>query len=185
MTAVTPWRRVRNLDVAASLSIVVSVVLFQHRYVSASLLAPAPGLLYLLARCAGKALGPPREDPGSIPLLAALTPRVEPARRVRWLRALLAALGLVFVMVGLSSPDAVDVIYAVMEGATRMVHGVLPYGHMPPGVIHGDTYPILSYALYVPLAVLVAGHHLLGLGRRRARGRRAGGAGGGLGRCSG
>ncbi len=154
MTAVTPWRRVRNLDVAASLSIVVSVVLFQHRYVSASLLAAAPGLLYLLARCAGKGLGPPREDPGSIPLLAALTPRVEPARRVRWLRALLAALGLLFVMVGLSSPDAVDVIYAVMEGATRMVHGVLPYGHMPPGVIHGDTYPILTYAFYVPLALL-------------------------------
>jgi glycosyl transferase family 87 len=34
------------------------------------------------------------------------------------------------------------------------VHGVLPYGHMPPGIIHGDTYPILSYALYAPLALL-------------------------------
>ncbi len=33
-----------------------------------------------------------------------------------------------------------------MEGATKLVHGVLPYGHMPPGIIHGDTYPILSYA---------------------------------------
>ena len=154
MTGVTPWRRLRNLDVAASLSIVVSVVLFQHRYVSASLLAAGPAMVYLLGRCAGKAFWPPREEPESTPLLTRLTPRVEPVRRVRWLRALLAALGLVFVMVGLSSPDAVDVIYAVMEGATRIVHGVLPYGHMPPGVIHGDTYPILSYALYVPLAVM-------------------------------
>jgi hypothetical protein len=25
---------------------------------------------------------------------------------------------------------------------------------MPPGIIHGDTYPILSYALYTPLALL-------------------------------
>jgi hypothetical protein len=41
-----------------------------------------------------------------------------------------------------------------MEGATTLVHGVLPYGHLPPGVIHGDTYPILSYALYTPLALV-------------------------------
>ena len=57
-------------------------------------------------------------------------------------------------MVGVSSPNAVDVIYAVMEGATRLIHGVLPYGHMPGDVIHGDTYPVLSYALYAPLAAL-------------------------------
>jgi len=153
MTGVTPWRRMRNLDVAASLSLVVSVVLFQHRYLSASLIAIAPGLLYLLARCARRALGPPVESPASTPLLTAITPGADPARRVRWLRVVLIVLGLVFAMVTVSSTDPVDVIYAVMEGATRLVHGVLPYGHMPPGIIHGDTYPILSYALYVPLAL--------------------------------
>ena len=67
---------------------------------------------------------------------------------------LLVVLALVYVMVGVSSPDAVDVIYAVMEGATTLIHGVLPYGHLPPGIIHGDTYPILSYALYTPLALV-------------------------------
>lgn len=154
MTAVTPVRRLRNLDVVASLSLVISVVLFQHRYVSASLLEVAPGMVYLMARCARRALGPARVQAASTPLLTALTPRVEPARRVRWLRATLLALGLVVAMVGLSSTDPVDVIFAVMEGATRLVHGVLPYGHMPPGIIHGDTYPILSYALYAPLALL-------------------------------
>lgn len=154
MTAVTPWRRLRNLDVAASLSLVVSIVLFQHRYVSISLLEVAPGMVYLLARCAHRALGPERGEPSCTPLLAAITPGVDPARRVRWLRTALIVLGLVFVMVGVSSTDPVDVIYAVMEGATRLVHGVLPYGHMPPGVLHGDTYPILSYALYTPLALL-------------------------------
>jgi hypothetical protein len=154
MTGVTPWRRLRNLDVAASLSLVVSVVLFQHRYVSISLIEVAPGMVYLLTRCARRALGPPLEEPISTPLLAAITPGADPARRVRWLRTTLIVLGLVFVMIGLGSTDPVDVIYAVMEGATRLVHGVLPYGHMPPGVLHGDTYPILSYALYAPLAVL-------------------------------
>ena len=154
MAGVTPWRRARNLDVVASLSLVGSVVLFQHRYLGASLLAALPGMLYLLARCARRAFGPPTEEPCSIPLLAAITPGIEPARRVWWLRALLVTLGLVIAMVGLSSPGPVDVIYAVMEGATKLVHGVLPYGHLPPGVIHGDTYPIMSYALYAPLALL-------------------------------
>jgi hypothetical protein len=154
MTGVTPWRRMRNLDVVASLSLVVSVVLFQHRYLSASLIAVTPGLVYLLARCAGRALGPPVEPPASTPLLAAITPGVGPARRVRWLRVALIALGLVYAMVTVSSTDSVDVIYAVMEGATRLIHGVLPYGHMPPGIIHGDTYPILSYALYAPVALV-------------------------------
>jgi hypothetical protein len=154
MTAVTPWWRLRNLDVVASLSLVASVVLFQHRYLNASLLEAAPGLVYLLVRCARRALGPSAETPVSTPLLAAITTGVDPARRVRWLRAALIVLGLVFVMVTVSSTDPVDVIYAVMEGATRLVHGVMPYGHMPPGIIHGDTYPILSYALYAPLALL-------------------------------
>jgi len=154
MAGVSPWRRLRNLDVAAALSLVVSVLLFQHRYNDPSVLAGVPGLAYLLVRCAGKALGAPRAPAPSTPLLAAITPRLDPARRVRWLRALLVVLALVFLMVSVSSFDAVDVLYAVMEGATRIVHGVLPYGHMPPGIIHGDTYPILSYLLYTPLALV-------------------------------
>ncbi|MBV9606991.1 MAG: DUF2029 domain-containing protein [Solirubrobacterales bacterium] len=153
MTAVAPWRRLRNLDVAAALSLVLSVVLFQHRYVSLSLVLAAPGMIYLLARCARRALGPPSNESASTPLLSAITPGVDPARRVRWLRTAVIVLGLVFAMIALSSTDPVDVIYAVMQGATRLVHGVLPYGHMPPGILHGDTYPILSYALYVPLAL--------------------------------
>ena len=123
-----------------------------------------------------------RVPPPSTPLLAAITPGLDPARRVRWLRALMVVLALVFVMVGMSSFDAVDVIYAVMEGATKLVHGVLPYGHMPPGIIHGDTYPILSYALYMPLALVRSGRNDLGLGRRRARRRGAGSGGRRLGR---
>ncbi len=153
MAAVAPWRRLRNLDVVAALSLVTAVVLFEYRYLTASVVAAAPGMVYLLARCAFIALGRTGRPAPSTPLLAALTPGVDPARRVRWLRGLLILLMIVFVMVGVGSTNAVDVIYAVMEGATRLIHGVLPYGHMPPGVIHGDTYPILTYALYTPLAL--------------------------------
>ena len=154
MAAVTPWWRLRNLDVIAALSFLPAVLLFQHRYLSASMLAAAPPMIYLLLRCGFVAFGPGRPPRAARPLLVALTPGLDPARRVRWLRWLLAVVAVVFVMVGVGSPDAVDVLYAAMEGATRLVHGVLPYGHLPPGVIHGDTYPILTYVLYTPLALI-------------------------------
>jgi hypothetical protein len=153
-TMVTPWRRMRNLDALAALSLVGSIVLFQRRYLDASLIAAAPGLIYLMARCAWKGIG--GEGPGgpAMPVLAALMARLPAERRVRALRLALVVVALIFAMIGVSSPDAVDVTYAVMEGATNLIHGVLPYGHMPPGIVHGDTYPILSYALYAPLALV-------------------------------
>lgn len=154
MAGVAPWRRIRNLDVLFALSLLAPVVLLQHRYLDASVVSALPGLLYLLGRCAALALGPERPPAPSSPLMDLLTPGWEPARRVRLLRILLAALALTFIMVCVSSVDAVDVVYAVMEGATKLLGGVLPYGHMPGDIIHGDTYPLLSYVLYVPLAWL-------------------------------
>ncbi|HTX09279.1 MAG TPA: glycosyltransferase 87 family protein [Solirubrobacteraceae bacterium] len=153
MSGVTPWRRLRNLDVVACLSFVAPVVLMQREYVGASMLSALPGMAYLLVRCTAHGLGGGGRAPAR-PLLDVLTPGLDPVRRVRWLRVVLTVLAAVYVMVGVSSPAPIDVIYAVMEGATRIVHGVLPYGHLPPGIVHGDTYPILSYALYVPLALL-------------------------------
>ena len=154
MVGVAPWSRLRNLDVAATLSLVVSVVLFQRRYIDISVLVAASAMVYLLLRCAWRGLGAAPGAVPSTPLLSVVTPGLDPAGRVRWLRVLLVALALVYFMVAVSSPDPVDVIYAVMEGATKLIHGVLPYGHLPPGIIHGDTYPILTYALYTPLALV-------------------------------
>jgi hypothetical protein len=154
MTAVAPVRRMRNLDVAALLSFLAPVVLLQKRYVDASVIAAAPGMSYLAVRCACVAFGSRRAPPASTPVYLKLTARWREAERVRVLRLTLVSLGLVFVMVGVSSPGAVDVAYALMEGATKLLHGVIPYGHMPGDVVHGDTYPILSYLLYVPLAAI-------------------------------
>jgi Glycosyltransferase family 87 len=154
MTAVSPWRRIRNLDVLAALSLIAPVIVLERRYVGATALSAAPGLGYLTARCAWRALGAARPPEGSTPLLLHLTRSWNAAERVRVLRITLLALALVFAMVGVSSTSPVDVIYAAMEGATKLIHGVLPYGHMPGDVVHGDTYPILSYAFYAPLAWL-------------------------------
>ncbi|HEY5318710.1 MAG TPA: hypothetical protein VIJ20_12050 [Solirubrobacteraceae bacterium] len=170
MAGVAPLRRLRNLDVLAATTLVIPVVLFQHGYLNGSVLAAVPGLGYLMLRCAWRGLGPPEVSPPAevgrraslqrapkppaTPLFEHVTREWEPGQRIRILRLLLAALALVFVMVGVSSPNAVDVAYAAMEGATQIIHGLLPYGHMPGDVVHGDTYPILSYALYAPLAWL-------------------------------
>ncbi len=155
---VAPLRRRRNLDVLAALSLVVPLVLLAHRYVAASVVSALPGLLLLATGGARLALQGAREEPAQIPLLDALSPRWSAAQRVRLLRLALLALGLVYLMVAVSSPGPVDVIYGVMEGATKLVAGILPYGHLPGDVIHGDTYPIGSYALYAPLAWLAPVH---------------------------
>jgi Glycosyltransferase family 87 len=152
MVGVVPLRRLRNLDLLAVLSLLATVVLLQDGYLTASVLAVLPSLGYLLFRCAWRGLGFGGDPAASTPLFDQLTRGWEPRQRVRVLRLLLATLALVFVMVGVSSPNAVDVAFAVMEGATKVLHGVLPYGHMPGDVLHGDTYPIGSYLLYVPLA---------------------------------
>ncbi len=154
MAGVAPIWRLRNLDVVAMLSLVAPAVLLQQRLLDASVLAAVPGLGYLMVRCGLTALGPARDPAPATPLFEHLTQGLGPHERVRVLRLLLVALGVVVAMVAISSTDAVDVIYAVMEGATRLIHGVLPYGHLSGDVIHGDTYPILSYALYAPLALL-------------------------------
>ena len=121
-----------------------------------------PGMLYLLLRCACRRSGRRGGTAPSTPLLVAITPGLDPARRVRWLRGAADRAGARVRDGRRQLADAVDVIYAVMEGATKLIHGVLPYGHMPPGVIHGDTYPILTYALYTPLALVAPVHATYG-----------------------
>jgi hypothetical protein len=50
----------------------------------------------------------------------------------------------------LTSGGELDVAAASLSGATSLLHGHLPYGHIAGGVIHGDTYPLLNYVFFVP-----------------------------------
>jgi hypothetical protein len=151
---VLPLRHPRNLDTLALLWLLVPVVLYVERWFQWATVAAVPGMLLLGVRAARRGLAGAHLEPPATPLYTSLTAGLEAGVRLRLLRMTLLALGFVFVAVGVSSPGAVDVAYAVMEGATRIVHGALPYGHMPGGIFHGDTYPPLSYLLYTPLAAL-------------------------------
>lgn len=153
MSAVWPLRRLRNLDVLIATSSVFAVVLLNAGTIDRMVLASYPVLLYLGLRCAWRAFGPRPAPAPSISLYEKLTERCSPAQRLRLLRMTAGAATLIVAMVGLSSLGVVDVGYAVMEGATQLLHGLLPYGHIPD-VLHGDTYPIGSYALFVPFAAI-------------------------------
>ncbi len=161
MTAVWPLWRVRNLDVLAIVSLTLTVVLFNRGLVAAMSLLSYPLLAYLAIRCAWWGLGrrAPRERREAVPLFDLLTRTWSGRERKRVLGLVLLAAGAVMAMVGLTSPSVLDVGYAVMEGATGLIHGILPYGHIPD-VLHGDTYPLASYLLYTPLAWLSPVHNV-------------------------
>jgi hypothetical protein len=154
-TAVVPLRRIRNLDAAALLGLLVPLLLLNDRLLTASTLAAMPCLLWLAGRCAWIALAPARDAAPSRPLLDALTPAWSAAQRLRVLRLAVGVAAACVAMIAISAPSTVDVGQALMEGATLLVHGTLPYGHMPGDVFHGDVYPLLSYAAYAPLALLM------------------------------
>jgi hypothetical protein len=148
-----PLRRTRTLDILALAAFVVPTVLIDR-----GLFGPAEGmvgvlLLYLCARGVRLAVrGPdPDDDPGAPVLLTAAAawlrlPRLAPQVTL----AVLAATLLTIV----TSTGIVDIAIADMAGATLLVHGVLPYGHMPVDIVHGDTYGLPIYALYAPFAAI-------------------------------
>jgi len=160
-TGVWPLRRLRNLDAVVAASLGSSVFLFDHMYLTWMVLAAVPALAYLAARCAWRALGPARPPAPATPLLEWLTRGWSPERRLRLLRLVAAAAGLIVLMVSYSSLHVIDVGLAVMEGATLILHGILPYGHIPD-VLHGDTYPFGSYLLFTPFAWIKPVHDAWG-----------------------
>ncbi len=151
---VIPLRRLRNLDALVLASLTLTVPLINARLLSASVLCACLALSYLLIRCLSIGLRSPRATamPESTPLLSWLCAGWEPHRRTRLLRLLALAAALAFSMITLSSSGYTDVATASLEGATDLLHGVLPYGHIGLA-LHGDTYPLLNYVLYMPAAL--------------------------------
>jgi hypothetical protein len=153
-TLVVPLWRVRNLDALALASLTLTVPLINARLVAASVICAEPALCYLMVRCLAVGLGRAgaRAAPADTPLLDWLWGGWEPRRRTRMLRLLVLATILAFLMITLTSSGYTDVAAASLGGATDLLHGVLPYGHIQLA-FHGDTYPLLNYLLYAPAAL--------------------------------
>jgi len=141
-----------HLDLLVLLSFSVSLAFFNHARIYASVPLAYPPLLYLLARMLAllrrrstpRPTDRPRRSPRrSPPPLRLLVP-------ARWL-----ALGVVFLLgfrVGLNVTDSnvIDVGYAGVIGAQRIVDGRPLYGSYPADNEHGDTYGPVNYEVYVP-----------------------------------
>jgi hypothetical protein len=141
--ATRPLLSLRNLDVLALLGLTIPILAGDHQLLGLSVLSGWALLAYLCWRFVRRARR--ADEPVREPLFA--------LDRRRLLIYALGAAGLLAI-VAVASPGAIDVGFASAAGATLLLHGTLPYGHMPPDVLHGDTYPLLNYALYTPAAAL-------------------------------
>jgi hypothetical protein len=143
-----PWRRPRritllHLDLLVLLGFSVSLAFFNHARIGISVPLAYPFLLYLIVRMVLLAFG--RGRPRQLP---------RPAVPVTWL-----AIGVVFLMgfrIGLNVVDSnvIDVGYAGVIGANKLLHGSSLYGHWPSDNTWGDTYGPVNYYAYVPFRAI-------------------------------
>jgi glycosyl transferase family 87 len=152
--ATVPLLSPRNLDVLALASFTGPIMLLNGNYELQSVCVAYPLLTYLAARCMATGLGIARGAPGAS-LLWHLMRNWPLPQRMRVMRWTVLAAAAVVAMVVPSSTGASDVAYAGVSGATNLLHGLPPYGHIPGFIFHGDTYPLLNYVLYIPGAALI------------------------------
>ncbi len=131
----------RNMDIVALLGFLISHGFFRQGVVYEAVILWYPPLVYLLIRTflMGLGIGERVERTSNFPF---------------WVLMVLAGLvgGL---LLGLNVDSRViDVGYAGVVGADRIIDGVIPYGNMPPDVGTGDTYGPLNYLLYVPFVLM-------------------------------
>jgi hypothetical protein len=153
------WRRpfsLVHLDLLALSAFSLSLAFFNHGRIYASVPLVYPPLVYLLVRMlviAGVRRRAADRPPSPGPALRMWIP-------VPWLTV--AIVFLIGFRVGLNVVDGnvIDVGYAGVIGASRIVHGQSLYGHWPSDNQHGDTYGPVSYEAYVPFEQLLgwSGH---------------------------
>jgi hypothetical protein len=131
----------RNFDVVALLGFLVSHWFFRQGIVYEAVILWYPPLIYLLFRTLlmGFGVGERVERTSNLP---------------DWLLMLLAGLAGGLVLALNVDSRVIDVGYAGVVGADRILDGTIPYGNMPADVGTGDTYGPLNYLLYVPFVLM-------------------------------
>jgi hypothetical protein len=132
-----------HLDLLMLLGFSISLAFFNHAEIGLSVPLAYPFLLYLFARLLALAFG--RGRPRAPRRLLVPT---------SWLA--IAVVFLVGFRVGLNvvNSNVIDVGYAGVIGADKLIHGHHLYGHWPPDNAYGDTYGPVNYYAYVPLRAI-------------------------------
>jgi hypothetical protein len=145
------WRRPRrmlHLDLLALCSFSVSLAFFNHADIGLSVPLAYPPLIYLLVRMLMVAR--PGRRRGPAPPAERLHLNVSPA----WLAVAIVFLVGFRIGLNVANSNVIDVGYAGVIGAHRIVHGEPLYAGWPAGNPHGDTYGPVSYEAYVPFVAL-------------------------------
>ena len=131
----------RTLDVLALLGFLVSHAYFRQGIVHPAVILWYPPLVYLFLRTLlmGFGVGERVERTSNFPAPLLFALGVAASGFLLWLNL---------------DSRVLDVGYAGVAGADRIMHGISPYGHMPSDVGSGDTYGPLNYLLYVPFVYL-------------------------------
>jgi hypothetical protein len=134
-----------HLDLLMLLSFSVSLAFFNHANIWASVPLSYPPLLYLLARMLALLRRRSRHR----------TPEKPPPRLRLLVPAPWLALGVVFLIgfriaLNVTDSNVIDVGYAGVIGASKIVHDKPLYGGYPSDNEHGDTYGPFNYEAYVP-----------------------------------
>jgi hypothetical protein len=145
-------RRMLHLDALVLESFLVSYLLFDHAQLVPAVWMAYPPLLYLLARLLWIGWGH-RADTSAAARRAGAA--LAPLLSVRVLAAGLIALVAVRTGLSLFEHDVVDVGYASVIGAHRIVNGQSLYYATSAG---GDTYGPIAYLAYVPFELLFPWH---------------------------
>jgi hypothetical protein len=155
------WRRLiswRTLDLVVLCAFSVSLIWFTEGMIFTSVPLSVPPLVYLGIRLAAVGLRGVRQAPTS-EMTAAEAPRSPRlvSSLPTWLLIALMMLAL-GVRLGLNAFDSnvIDVGYAGVIGADRIVDGTTPYGAIPDDVCRRcDTYGPVMYLLYVPFETVL------------------------------
>ena len=141
-----PWRRrpsLLHLDLLMLLGFSISLAFFNRGAIGLSVPLVYPFLVYFLARMMLLAFGKgiPRRP---LPVIAP----------THWL-----LFGVVFglgLRIGLNilNSNVIDVGYAGVIGADKLIHGHMLYGHWPKDNTYGDTYGPINYYFYVPFRLI-------------------------------
>jgi hypothetical protein len=147
------WRRPFRLlhcDLLVLLSFSASLAFFNHSRIYVSTPLAYPPLLYLLVRMliVGRVRLRRREPGGAAP------PVIEQRARLLipapWLAIALVFLVGFRIALNVTDSNVIDVGYAGVIGAQRILDGKSLYGSYPSDNEHGDTYGPVSYESYIP-----------------------------------
>ncbi len=128
-----------HVDLLVLLSFSISLAFFNHAEIGLSVPLAYPCLLYLLVRMLLLAFGRGRPR-APLPLMLPMS----------WLVVLLVFLVGFRIGLNVTNSNVIDVGYAGVIGADKVLHGKHLYGNWPRDNAQGDTYGPVNYYAYVP-----------------------------------